>query len=56
MTPVQAESAKLASVIKASQMSKSYLYQLRLGHNGHSGLDAIVEQKLGVGIDIASVC
>ena len=47
MTPVQAESAKLASVFKAPQMGKSNLYQLRLGHIGHSGLDTIV--------DIASV-
>ena len=35
-------------------MSKSYLWHLRLGHIGHSGLDAIVKQKLGVGVDIAS--
>jgi len=55
MTPVQAESASVASVSKAPQMSKSYLWHLRLGHIGHDGLDAIVKQKLGVGIDIASV-
>ena len=55
MTPVQAESAKVASVFKVPQMSKSYLWCLRFGHIGHSGLDAIVKQKLGVGIDIASV-
>ncbi|KAF1332328.1 Integrase catalytic core protein, partial [Globisporangium splendens] len=55
MTPVQAESASVASVPEAPRMSKSYLWHLRLGHIGHGGLDAIVKQKLGVGIDIASV-
>ena len=55
MTPVQEERAKVASIFKAPQMSKSYLWHLRLGHIGHSGLDAIVKQNLGVGIDIASV-
>uniref|UniRef100_A0AAV1TN76 Integrase catalytic domain-containing protein n=1 Tax=Peronospora matthiolae TaxID=2874970 RepID=A0AAV1TN76_9STRA len=36
-------------------MSKSYLWHLHLGHIGHRGLDAIVKQNLGVGIDITSV-
>ena len=31
------------------------MWHLRLGHIGHGGLDAIVKQKLGVGIDITSV-
>ncbi|KAF1332324.1 Integrase catalytic core protein, partial [Globisporangium splendens] len=55
MTPAQAESASVASVPEAPRMNKSYLWHLRLGHIGHIGLDAIVKQKLGVGIDIASV-
>lgn len=54
MTPVQSESASVASVSESASLNKSYLRHLRLGH---SGLDAIVKQKLGVGIniDIASV-
>ena len=36
-------------------MSKSYLWHLRLGHIVHDGLSAIMKQKLGIGIDIASV-
>ena len=55
MTPVQSENASVASVPGGPPMSKSYLWHLRLGHIGHGGLDAIVKQKLGVGIDIASV-
>ncbi|CAI5708125.1 unnamed protein product [Peronospora destructor] len=55
MTPVQAEPASVATESKDPQMSKSYLWHLGLGHIGHGGLDAIVKQRLGVGIDIASV-
>uniref|UniRef100_A0AAV1UQ06 Integrase catalytic domain-containing protein n=1 Tax=Peronospora matthiolae TaxID=2874970 RepID=A0AAV1UQ06_9STRA len=55
MTPVQVESASIASESNKPQMSKSYLWHLRLGHIGHRGLDAIVKQNLGVGIDITSV-
>ena len=44
MTPVQAESAKVATVSKVPQMSWSYLWHLRLGHIGHSGFDAIAKQ------------
>ena len=55
MTPVQAESASVANVAEEPQMSKSYLWHLRLGHISHGGLDTIVKQKHSVGIDIASV-
>ena len=55
MVPVQVESACVASEFKDVKMSKSYLWHLRLGHIGHDGLNAIVKQKLGVGIDIATV-
>ncbi|KAF1334706.1 Integrase catalytic core protein, partial [Globisporangium splendens] len=56
MTPVKTESARVASAAAdIPRAGKSYLWHLRLGHIGHGGLDAIVKQKLGVGIDITSV-
>lgn len=36
-------------------MSKSYLWHLRLGHIGFSGLEAIVKKDLADGLDIGSV-
>lgn len=55
MTPVQAESTSVASVAEVPQMSKSYLWHLRLSHIGYGGLDAIAKKKLGIGIGITSV-
>jgi transposase InsO family protein len=55
MTPVKTESARAGAASDTSRASKSYLWHLRLGHIGHGGLDSIVKQKLGDGIDIASV-
>lgn len=52
---MQAERASVANVTEVPQMIKSYSWHLRLGHIGHGGLDTIVKQKLGVGIDITSV-
>lgn len=58
MTPtVASKSAATANALVSSDtssMSKSYLWHLRLGHIGHGGLDMIVKNKLGVGIDIGS--
>ncbi|KAF1328946.1 Gag-pol polyprotein, partial [Globisporangium splendens] len=56
MTPVKTELARVASAAAdIPRTGKSYLWHLRLGHIGHGGLDAIVKQKLGIGIDITSV-
>ncbi|KAF1316242.1 Integrase catalytic core protein, partial [Globisporangium splendens] len=56
MTPVKTESARVASAaVDIPRTGKSYLWHLRLGHIGHGGLDVIVKQKLGIGIDITSV-
>jgi len=55
MTPVPVETANTASATQDVGVSKSYLWHLRLGHIGHGGLDAVVKQKLGDGIDIGSV-
>ena len=56
MTPTNpTKPAVTAAAIVSSDsisMSKSYLWRLRLGHIDHGGIDMIVKNKLGVGIDI----
>ncbi|TYZ67951.1 hypothetical protein PybrP1_007410 [[Pythium] brassicae (nom. inval.)] len=58
MTPVNSgnsgANAHALATSGPSSKSKSYLWHLRLGHVGHAGLDMIVKDKLGTGIDIAS--
>ncbi|TYZ63974.1 hypothetical protein PybrP1_002805, partial [[Pythium] brassicae (nom. inval.)] len=59
MTPVNsgtsAANAHELATSGSSSKSKSYVWRLRLGHVGHVGLNMIVKNKLGTGIDIASV-
>ena len=50
MKPVQVEDACVASEFKDPKMRKSHMRHLRLGHIGHDGINAIVKQKLVIGI------
>lgn len=56
MTPTVVSKPTANALVSSdvSSMSKSYLWHLRLGHIDHGGLDMIVKNKLGVGIDIGS--
>ena len=55
MTYVQVERECVAIIFKDPQMSKSYIWHLCLGHIGHDGINAIMEQKIGIEIEIALV-
>ena len=55
MTPVSTDEANVSSSSGCHGDTTSYLWHLRLGHIGHSGLDTIVKTNYGVGIELASV-
>ena len=55
MSPVPVERVNMASESQSSTISKSYLWHLRLGHIGYSGLEATVNNNLATGIDIRSI-
>ena len=54
MTPVNTDEANVTSSSGCHGDTNSYLWHLRLGHIGYSGLDTIVKRNYGVGIDLAS--
>ena len=55
MTYVQTDNASVANMAEPSSISKSFLWHRRLGHIVHGELNAIVKQKLDVGINITAV-
>uniref|UniRef100_A0AAV1TZQ1 Integrase catalytic domain-containing protein n=1 Tax=Peronospora matthiolae TaxID=2874970 RepID=A0AAV1TZQ1_9STRA len=55
MTPVAPEQANAAKSSGCQWGTTSYLWNLRLGHIGHDGLNCIVTKNIGIGIDISSV-
>ena len=55
MSPVPVETVNMASESQSSTISKSYLWHLRLGHIGYSGLKATVNNNLATGIDSRSI-
>ena len=55
MTPISTDEANVTSSSGCHGDTTSYLWHLRLGHIGYSGLDTIVRKNYGVGIDLASV-
>ncbi|KAG2758708.1 Retrovirus-related Pol polyprotein from transposon TNT 1-94 [Phytophthora cactorum] len=54
MTPMMPDEANVASSKDRKGDTTSYLWQLRLGHIGHGGLDAIVKKGYGTGINMTS--
>ena len=55
MKPISSDEANVTSSSGCHEDTTSYLWHLRLGHIGHSGLDTIVKKNYGIGIGLTSV-